>query len=563
MLPLKHLKLFVGIALVIGTIAVYGRLFHAVPLNGPTTSHGGYGFIDYDDPDYIVGNEHVKNGLTWSGIRRAFTSGEAANWHPLTWISHMIDCQLFGLNASGHHLVNVLFHAANAVLLFLLLNRLTSAIWRSALVAALFAWHPLHVESVAWASERKDVLSAFFAFLSLLAYVRYARRIEDGRRKAEGGVQTSGFRPLPSAFWYLASGFWFACGLMSKPMIVTLPFVMLLLDFWPLNRMRSAECGVRNISRLIVEKIPFFLLTVASCLITLRVQREAMWSPENLPLPLRLENAVVAYIRYLFKIVWPTDLALIYPYHLHWPVTLFLAALFCLVVWTAVFIQRIREKPYLMVGWLWFLGTLVPVIGIVQVGATSMADRYTYLPATGIFILIVWALADFAERLPNGKRIGAIFGSAAVAGCVIVTSVQLQYWRSSVDLFWHTIKVTDNNYAAYDCFGKALENIGKMKEAENFYKDAVQVNPGYPMAQFDLGMILVQRGDAVEASNHLAAAVSLMPRNPVMQFDFGVFLSEHGQPDEAAGHFRAALEERPNFTEAKQRLDALTTNTQK
>ena len=560
LLTKNRLGLLVCLVLTTGTLAVYWPLFH-------------YGFITYDDPDYIVGNDHVKNGLTWPGIAWAFTSADADNWHPLTWISHMIDCQLFGLEPAGHHVVNVLFHTANALLLFLLLNRLTGAIWRSALVAALFAWHPLHVESVAWASERKDVLSAFFALLALISYARYARdksRVQSPESRV--GPDQVAVDCRPWTVDYIFALLFFACGLMSKPMVVTLPFVMLLMDFWPLQRLKapSTPRGFREADDqkvetphwipLVQEKIPFLLLTIVSCVITLRVQQDAMWSPASLPLALRLENVAVAYIRYLFKIVWPSDMALIYPYPTHLPASLVLAASFCLGIWTAVFIQRIREKPYLLVGWLWFLGTLVPVIGMVQVGAASMADRYTYLPSIGVFIMAVWGLVDLLEKLPERKIVAGTVSSLVLAGCLVVTSIQLRYWHSSLQLFWHTIKVTNNNYAAYDCFGKALEEIGKKKEAEQFYADAVHLNPQYPMAQFDLALILLERGDTTNAPIHLAAAVHLSPRNAVMQYDYGVFLSEHGRLAEAVGCFQAALTAQPGFVEAQRRLDALQTN---
>ncbi|HEY1717381.1 MAG TPA: tetratricopeptide repeat protein [Verrucomicrobiae bacterium] len=508
-----------------------------------------HGFINYDDPDYITGNAHVIGGLTWTNVAWAFTTGDAANWHPLTWISHMTDCQLFGLNPAGHHLTNLLFHIANTLLLFLLLKKLTSAIWRSFFVAALFAWHPLHVESVAWASERKDVLSAFFWMLALLAYAQFA-----GLSKIQN--------PKSKAFYILAL-FLFACGLMSKPMVVTLPFVLLLLDFWPLQRFTIYDLRF-TIWRLISEKIPFFALSAAASVVTFLVQKAggATLAFGVLPLHARIENALLGYVRYLSKIFWPGDLALIYPYPAHFSIAAVVGAAALLVLLTAIFILQTKQFPYLLVGWLWFLGTLVPVIGVVQVGFQSIADRYTYLPSIGIFILAAWSMNDFLNSRANKKKISALAGTAALAGCLAATSIQLKYWRGDVELFWHTIKVTNDNYDAYDCFGRMLENIGKKKEAVEFYKAAISINPNYSRAHVDVAMDLLDlNGDPNEISNHLAAAARLSPGSPVMQYDFGVFLAQHGQPGEAAAHFKAALADKPDFSEAQKQLDLLSSKT--
>jgi len=502
-----------------------------------------HGFVNYDDPDYIAGNAHVKAGLTWPGIIWAFQSGDAANWHPLTWISHMTDCQLFGVNPAGHHLTNLLFHIANTLLLFFLLEKLTGAIWRSFFVAALFAWHPLHVESVAWASERKDVLSAFFWMLALIAYVRYAQK-------------QLALNSQLSILNYSLALIFFACGLMSKPMVVTLPFVLLLLDFWPLQRFNNS-----TIQRLLIEKIPFFALSLASCLVTYRVQNGALWSTNSLSFNFRVANALMSYMRYISKIFWPTDLALIYPYPHFWPLAGVVSVAILLAMLSAIFIFQAKKFPYLPVGWLWFLGTLVPAIGLVQVGVQSMADRYTYLPSIGIFVLVIWGLNDLLNSQPQKIKIATLAGSAILIGCLVCTSLQLKYWRSSTELFLHTVEVTTDNYAAEDCLGKALENIGKNEEAEKIYADAVRIEPDYPMAQFDLGMIEIEQGNPGDASNHLATAVQLSPQNPVMQFDFATYLSQHGNPTEAAKHFNAALAGRPDFPEAQRQLNQILQST--
>ena len=505
------------------------------------------GFVNYDDPEYIIGNAHVTAGLTWPGIVWAFRTGTAANWHPLTWISHMADCQLYGLRPWGHHLTNLLLHTANTVLLFLLLQRTTGSRWRSAFVAALFAVHPLHVESVAWASERKDILSAFFWMLTLLAYVRF--------------VEESGVPGSKSTVFYGLALVMFACGLMCKPMVVTLPFVLLLLDFWPLRRCSLFAFRLRPFLRLLLERAPFFALTAASCIITLHVQEGARWSSAALPFDFRLANALMSYLRYISKTFWPTDLALIYPYPHNWPWKGVIAAALVLVLLSVIFLVQARRFPYLAVGWFWFLGMLVPTIGLVQVGVQSMADRYTYLPDIGLFILVVWGLNDLLASQPHRKIIAAAIGSVALAACLAVTTVQLHYWRNSLSLFLHTLRVTANNYAAYDCLGKSLDEIGRTHEAADMYAQCVETEPDYPMGQFDLGMALLEQDKPDAASNHLATAVQLEPHNPVMQFDFGVFLAQHGRPDAAAAHFQAALADQPDFPEALHQLEQLRTNT--
>ena len=535
----KQLTIAICLALALGTIAVYL----------PVLWHG---FINYDDPDYILNNSHVKAGLTWPGIVWAFKSGHADNWHPLTWISHMLDCQLFGLNPGAHHLMNVLFHAANTVLLFILLNYMTGAIWRSAFVAALFAWHPLHVESVAWASERKDVLSAFFWMVTLLCYARYAKGQGDSLSSSSSNTHPSSIRnPLSSPFYLLALLF-FACGLMSKPMVVTLPFVLFLLDFWPLNRFHNSAF---RIPRSALEKAPFLALSAASCIVTLAVQKGAMWST-SLPFSFRLANALMSYLRYLSKIFVPTDLALIYPYPHSWPLLGVIAAGTVLLLLSIVFLVQARRFPYLVVGWFWFLGTLVPVIGIVQAGIQSMADRYTYLPSIGIFMLVTWGITDLLASTPRKAVTCAFVGSLALCLCIGLTVNQLRYWRDSLAIFAHTVLVTTDNYAAYDCLGKCLKNAGRPDRAQQCFDEAVRIEPDYPLAQYDAGMNLIALGDSAGASNHLATAIKLWPGDAIAQYDFGVFLLQHGQSKEAPDHFAAALAVQPDFPEARRQLNA-------
>jgi protein O-mannosyl-transferase len=497
----------------------------------PTAYHG---FINFDDPDYIIANPHVNSGLSWPNIVWAFDGAHSANWHPLTWISHMLDCQLFGLKAGDHHLMNVVFHIINTLLLFLWLNTLTGALWRSAMVAALFAWHPLHVESVAWAAERKDVLSAFFFLLTLIVYSAYAKR-----------------KTIAS---YLLALLFFACGLMSKPMVVTLPFVLLLIDFWPLKRIKADEINFANCRRLLLEKIPFFALAVAGSIITFFAQKGALWSSGNLTFGFRAANALISYLRYISKTFWPKDLALIYPYPHHWPLSFVIIASLLLVVWSALFVFRAGRNPYLFTGWFWFLGMLVPAIGFVQAGVQSMADRYMYLPSIGLFILVVWSASDLLLLIPYERIIATLLGTLALGGCFICTSLQLKYWENSVRLFTHTIAITTDNYLAYNCLGQTLENLGRTNEAYQLYLQSVRVEPDFPLGQFNLGMILLEEGKPDDALPHLKIAAQLMPDDPRVQFDFGLFLSQHGQAAEAVNHFNAAVKIQPDSPAALDQL---------
>jgi protein O-mannosyl-transferase len=522
--PTKN-QLFAIICFVLAavTLAVYW----------PLTSHP---FIIFDDDDYIVGNSHVTSGLTWTNVIWAFQTGASANWHPLTWISHMIDCDLYGLNPGGHHLTNLIFHIANTLLLFLLLKEMTGAMWRSAFVAALFAWHPMHVESVAWASERKDVLSAFFWMLTLLAYVRYAKK--------------------PNAAVYFLALLFFACGLMSKPMVVTLPFVLLLLDFWPLGRISNCGLQIADCKIVLLEKIPFFALAAAASAVTFLVQKTAGAFAQT-PLPLRLENAALAYARYLSKLFWPTDLAIVYPYPNQWPALFVAGAALLLVTWSVLFVFRAKQNPYLIVGWLWFLGTLVPTIGLVQVGAQSMADRYTYIPSIGLFILVVWGVNDLFDLWPERKKFLPLAASVALTGCLAVTSLQLNYWRNSIELFLHAIAVTKDNYVAYNTLGKAFEKSGQKDKALFLYSETVRIEPRYPQGQFNLAMSLLEYGKRDEALAHLKIAANLTPHDPDIQYDLGTYFLQHDQLEEAAHRFNIALADRPEFPEAHNALGSI------
>jgi tetratricopeptide (TPR) repeat protein len=511
------------------------------------------GFVNFDDDEYIVGNTHITSGMSWANVVWAFKSGEAANWHPLTWISHMVDCNLYQLNPGGHHLTNLLFHVANTLLLFLLLNQMTSATWRSAFVAAFFAWHPLHVESVAWASERKDTLSTFFWLLTLMTYAKYVTR--DKCREASDKAAASPVTHRSALFYALALIF-FACGLMSKPMVVTLPFVLLLLDYWPLQRIQNSEFRIQNLKWLLLEKIPFFILAAAGSTVTFLVQKTAgaMWATSW---STRLENVVLAYVRYISKLFWPQDLAVVYSYPGRWPALLAAGAALLLLTWTALSVYRARQNPYLPVGWFWFLGTLVPTIGLVQVGAQSIADRYTYIPSIGFFIVVVWGASDFARRWPEKGKFLPLAGVVALAGCIGATSIQISYWQNSETLFLHAIGVTTDNYVAENCLGKAFEKAGRNDRALVLYTDAVKIAPRYPQSQFNLAICLLAFGRTNEALDHLRAAARLEPHDPDIQYDLGIYFTQHGSPDDAERGFKAALAERPDFPEAQTALGLL------
>jgi len=481
-------------------------------------------FVNYDDPTYVTSNADVRHGLTRAGVAWAFETGAASNWHPLTWLSHMADVQFYGLNPAGHHLTSVLLHSANAALLFLVLNAMTGALWRSAVVAALFALHPLRVESVVWISERKDVLSTLFWMLTVWTYFKF---------------QTSNLKS-----YYFASVACFACGLMAKPMLVTLPFVLLLLDYWPLRRpMRW---------RLLIEKIPFSILAAVSSAVTFVVQRRGgSVSPlTGLPLSARIGNALISYVRYLAKFFWPARLSVLYPHPGHWPVWQVAGAALLLAGITACVIWRGRAQPYLAVGWFWFLGMLAPAIGLVQVGIQSMADRYSYLPLAGVSIMAVWGVSDMLGQRPGGRWILGTAGGVAIAACIVLTPLQARYWRDSDALFEHAIEVTKDNYLAYNNLGYFLSNRGESEKAMLYYKSSLQINPNYDEAHNNLGYELAQLGRYQEATNEYIKALSLNPGLTEAHNNLGNALGSLGLSDAAMHEYQVALEENPRHADA-------------
>ena len=596
----NRLPRLVYLLLIFVTLVVFHRL--------PT-----HDFINLDDNLLVYENPQVLAGLNKEGVIWAFTQYHAEYWHPVTWLSHMLDCQLFGLRPGLHHLTSLLFHLANCVLLLLILRKMTGALWRSAFVAVLFAIHPLHVESVAWVAERKDVLSAFFWFLTIWAYARYAE--QPGLRR------------------YLLVLLFFGLGLMSKPMVVTLPFVLLLLDYWPLGRIQLQNMRTvgdfdiprSSLFRLVWEKIPLFALTVVTIIATVVVQDKvgALKSLEAFPLQTRIANALVSYISYLAKMIWPHKLAVYYPHPGTIPVWQVAGSGLLLLCVSVLVIKAAKNRPYLAVGWLWYLGTLVPVIGLVQVGSQAMADRYTYLSFVGLFIMIAWGLPSLLAGWHHRRNAFAIASAILFLGCVVGTWRQVGHWQNSITLFQHTVKVTNdnhfahnnlgvalarggrldeatyhysqalrikpdraevhnnlgnalaaqenvdravghyyqaleidpNNARAYNNLGNLLANQGKTEEAINHYTEALRLEPDYVGAHYNLGTVLAEQGRTEEAINHITEALRLMPYWAGAHNNLGVLLERRGRLDEAIRHYSEALRLDPNYAKARHNLE--------
>ena len=557
---------------------------------------GHLGFILYDDygkNGYIVDNTNIQAGITFESIRWAFTTTQASNWHPVTWLSHMLDYQWFGLNASGHHWVNLGFHIANTLLLFLVLNRMmrlrseasspqvglrsnksigattpqAGTVWCSALVAALFALHPTHIQSVAWISERKDVLSGFFMMLTLWAWVRYVEKSKVQSPTPLAREQAS------KVFYGLALGF-FALGLMSKPMLVTLPFVLLLLDFWPLRRVTSdewrvtrfglpvpqltgapkqseggstpwrAEAERRWLNPLLFEKLPFMALSLASSVVTFCAQGVSVVPLDYVPWDSRIENALAAYTAYLGKTFWPENLSIFYPYTQIRPWEVFGSGL--LLVFLSVFcIRRMRFQPYLFVGWFWFLVTLVPVIGLAQVSVQSMADRYLYLPSIGLFIMVAWGMADLAS-VSRSWRTGMTIGAAALLlACLLDTRYQLRYWRDSVTLFSRALEVTGENPMGNFFLGNAFWVSGNLDEAAKNYRSVLRSAPNSEDVHYRLGYILCLQKKWPEAGVQFGEVLRLNPDNPYAHKFLGDALVREGRYADAEAEYSNALQLRP------------------
>ena len=546
----KNLSLLICLALILATAAVFYQVCT-------------YDFVHNDDHIYVYENPNIQAGITLKAVEWAFTAaGYAANWHPLTWISHMLDWQLFGNNAGGHHLTNLVLHITNTLLLFLILKQMTSALWQSAFVAALFALHPLHVESVAWVSERKDVLSTFFWLLTMWAYVRYVRRSK--------------------IINYLLMAVFLVLGLMSKPMLVTLPFVLLLLDYWPLERFPAK----RSLSYLLIEKIPLFAIVSASCIVTFIVQKKggAMSPSENFGLLIQLANAFISYLQYIMKMIWPSRLAMFYP-HPGENVSI-LYAVISVVLLLAVTILMLRfakKHQYLVTGWFWYLGTLVPVIGLVQVGNQALADRYSYITLTGLFIIIAWGLPELLAKWPHRKVVLWASSLIVLSVLAVCTYFQQQYWKNTITLCQHALKIAEDNYVARFClarylllqdrfneaavecqkylqikpkdpdalniFGVALTRQGKYDEAIKYFTKALQIKPNYAAVHDNIGRIMIFQGNYDEAAVHLAEAIRLDPAYASTHYRLGQVLVREGKINEAIPHFEEAMRLKPDWVE--------------
>jgi Flp pilus assembly protein TadD len=557
----------------------------------------GCEFVSYDDSKYVVENPHVRGGLTGEAVTWAFTTFHASNWHPLTWLSHALDCQIYQLNPLGHHLTNLLLHIANVLLLFLALKLMTGAMWKSAFVAALFGVHPLHVESVAWVAERKDVLCAFFWMLTLLAYVRHAKS--------------------PTAGRYALVVIIFALGLLAKPMLVTLPFVLLLLDYWPLGRfegfkVQGSKFKVRTTNtqhptpntgsshtRLVGEKVPLIVLSIGSSVMTFLAQRTggSVADLGGFTVGARIGNAFVSYVGYILKMIWPTRLAVFYPHPGDsLPVWQAVGAALVLALITVSVIRAGGARPYVVVGWLWYVGTLVPVIGFVQVGFQAMADRYAYIPLIGLFVIAAWAFGEAnGTKGERGKRrVDAHTRTLAAVGAIILltltvfTRIQVGYWRNTFALFEHAIAVTQGNYIAHNNLGQALASEGRFDEAIEHYKKALETDPDPGLAHSNLGAALAELGrfeEAMqsfehsvrsdpecieghvnlgrglsmqgrfdEATEHLSEALRLDPEHPGAHLEMGNLLGRQGKLDEAADHFAEVIRIKPESAEAHSNL---------
>jgi tetratricopeptide (TPR) repeat protein len=557
---MERADLVILLGLAVMTLGIYAQVI-------------GHQFITLDDPTYIRENPNVNRGVTLAGLAWAFSTFHAANWHPLTWISHMIDCQLFGTNAGRHLLVNTLIHAANTLFIFYFLLRTTHARWPSALVAALFALHPLHVESVAWASERKDTLSTFFGLLSLIAYVRYAEA-----------------RSISRYAWVAIT---LGLGLLAKPMLVTWPFLMLLLDYWPLRRLQGLDAShqLSSLRKLVVEKLPLFALVAVSMIITLLAQSHggAVRTFAAAPVGFRLSNGVVSYATYILLMFWPNNLAVYYPLPLTGiPTWQVIGAAFLLIGITALCLFERRNRPYLIVGWLWFLGTLVPVIGFVQVGGQTMADRYFYIPSIGLFIALVFGFSDLAKSWRVAPPLSAGIAAGVLLILATLTNAQIQRWRDSFTLFEHTLAVTPRNLhiehnlglamgsaGRYDeaaaHFEKALqidanfydglvgmgvtrEFQGRLPEAIDYFQAAIHSQPDTPTAHLQLGRVLWKQSSDQAALEEIGRASQLAPKDAEIRADFGLALQLVGRIPEAIEQFHEALRMNPDNAETHANL---------
>jgi len=525
--PLGRREVWLALALAALIALVYAPVRH-------------YGFVDLDDPQYVSENPFVVNGLTWSGVKWAFTSIHASYWLPVIWLSHMLDVQLYGLNAGGHHITNVILHAANSILLFVVLHRTTGAFGRSAFVAALFAIHPLHVESVVWVTERKDVLSTLFLLLTVWTYVEHVRQ--------------------PSRSRYVMALAFFVLGLMSKAMLVTLPFMLLLLDVWPLGRLaipswRLSPAQRATLLRLVREKLPFLALAILSAILTYVTQQTtgAVASTSRIPVASRVANAMVSYATYIVTMFWPSRLALFYPYPPRLSPWFVAASVIGLMATSVLVFRGARRGPYLAVGWLWYLGSLVPVIGFIQAGDQARADRFTYVPLIGLFIMIAWGTRDLIKR----PRVLEAIGVLVVLLLSVVARTQVGYWRTNTELWEHALRVADESYVAHTNLGLALYTDGKANQSIAEFRAALRIRPDFAEADNDLGVALANQGDRDGAIQAFLNAVAAKPTQAPSHFNAAVLLALKGDTAAAVTHLERALQIDPNYADARAELQKL------
>jgi protein O-mannosyl-transferase len=513
----KSLVLSIYFALLISTLLVFWQVRN-------------FDFLNYDDDLYVYENPHIAGGLTFDNIKWALTTGEATNWHPLTWLSLMLDCQLFGADAAGRmHLVNLLFHLANILLLFKILKKMTDSLWQSAFVAALFALHPMHVESVAWIAERKDVLSTFFLLLTIWAYFRYVKQ--------------------PNAVHYLLTMLMFVLGLMAKPMLVTLPFVLLLLDYWPLERKISRH--------LLMEKIPFFAISIVSSVITFLVQRSggAVISIDVFPLSNRIANTFLSYARYIGKMFWPQNMTVFYPFDAMYIPFWQIAASCLLLLVISIFVIRLgRNQKYLPLGWFWFVGTLVPVIGIIQVGLQAYADRYTYVSYIGLFIMLAWGVPQLLSKWIYRKIVLGVSMALVLTVLGICAHRQTSYWKNSITFFSHALEVTQNNYVAYNNLGLVYDDLGRSAEAMENFSRAIKIMPNYAQAHTNLGIIYTKLGRWQDAIDEYQQAIKYKPDFAAAYNNLGLAYDDLGRSAEAIEDFKRAIRIKPDYAESHTNL---------
>jgi Tfp pilus assembly protein PilF len=504
-----------------------------------------HAFINLDDDLYVTENNYVKSGLNLESVMWSLTSLHSSNWHPLTWLSHMLDVHLFGLKPGRHHMTSVFFHVVNSLLLFFVLKRMSTDRWQSAFVAALFALHPLHVESVAWVSERKDVLSTFFGLMAIWSYARYAEGTERN--------------------WYLAALLFFILGLMSKPMLVTLPFVLLLLDIWPLGRLQidktAGRIGLQSwptIRPLVAEKIPFFALTAAAIGVAYLAQKTggSIAALEMYPLSLRFANAVVAYGNYIIKMMWPFNLTVFYPYLWKLPLWQVFTTGLALMAITVLVIKTLPTRPFMFVGWFWYLGTLVPVIGLVQVGVQAMADRYTYVPMIGLFLMVAWGIPQLARKWHGKMKLRTIMSVAVLAALTTVSWFQVRYWKDSNTLYQRALDVTSNNYVIHLNLGFALADQGRFEDATLQYKAALQIKPDFERAHVGIGLALKSQGKLTESIDYYQKLLKAKPGYAGVQYNLGVALLHKGAIDDAIPHLQKAVQIKNDYAEAYNSLGA-------